>query len=141
MTYHPKPSDAELDRAKIMFVSDLAMEELLTDARRANALQKGRGVSPSRLYAYAVGGPEVPGADIEQALEADPALRAVYHRMVRAAAKHAFPPVRAASSETAPVRETAGCGIEISEDDGEVFVIIRLASDTRVSISPTVNNA
>jgi hypothetical protein len=138
MTDHPKPSGSELDRARIIYSRDLAMEELLTDPTRTGAGRKGRSISPSRLYAYAVGKPEHSDAGIEEAMEADPTLRAVYYRMVRAAARHSFAPVRAASSEAAPVRQTEDCRIEIGEDDGEIFVLIRLAADSHVPTILTV---
>ena len=138
MTDHPKPSGSELDRAKINYSRDLAMEQLLTDPTRGEAGRKGRGISPSRLYAYAVGKSDLFDAGIEEAMQVDATLRAVYYRMVRASAKHAFAPVRAASSEAAPVRETEDCRIEIGEDGGEVFVLIRLGDEGPVPTLLTV---
>jgi hypothetical protein len=140
MTDYPRPAEAEMANLERTLGEDMTVGALLS--KDVGDKTSGR-VSVRRLYAQAVDDDTLAADDLDMIIAANPPLRTAYQRMLRTLAMYHFPAVRAAGTEWAPHREIGGCHIDLSEDDGQLFVIIELPGDMRKfpESLPVINEA
>ncbi len=128
MTDFPQPGDAALARLRDLFADESAAMALTDETDKTPTA--ARPVTPGRLLAHLNGGETERDPEVEAALNANPALRAAQHRLLRALALVHVGAAMAASSDELPAREGGGCRIRFEASAAEaaqVYVIIELA--------------
>ena len=123
---YPRPAEADMANLERTLGEDMILDALLSKDVGEKTSER---IAVRRLYAQASGDGTLAADDLEMVMAASPSLRTAFQRMLRTLAMYHFPAVRAAGTEWAPHREVGGCHIDLSEDDGQLFVIIELPSD------------